>query len=106
LEALAKGARHVYDAAVLLDNAEVRARLQDGVIANLMPDIDARSATAGFPYTPRPSDGFGASPAFTADTAVADALRSGYALTAAVAWGVVPTFDEAVAIIVANSDLL
>ena len=57
--ALAEGARHLYDVAMLLNNADVRSALANGeVIQELMVDIDARSEAAGWPYTLRPELGF------------------------------------------------
>ena len=56
--ALRNGARHLYDTAMLLSSARVNEALADGRIAELMVDIDERSAAAGWLFTPRPEDGF------------------------------------------------
>ncbi len=88
LNALASGARHLYDVAMLLSNPDVRNALQNPeVIRELMIDIDARSDTAGWPYTPRPESGFASSPAFTGQPDITEALKSGYARLDDLVWG-------------------
>jgi hypothetical protein len=71
-----------------------------------MVDIDERSEAAGWPYTPRPDEGFAVSPAFSGDESTGGALRAGYAGLTDLVWGRLPTFDEAIAIIRDNRDLI
>ena len=94
--ALRNGARHLYDTAMLLSSDRVNEVLVDGRIAELMVDVDERSAAAGWPFTPRPEGGFATSVAFGGDDAVAEALRDGYTRLADLVWGELPTFDEAI----------
>ena len=94
--ALRNGARHLYDTAMLLSSDRVNEALVDGRIAELMVDVDERSAAAGWPFTPRPEGGFATSVAFGGDDAVAEALRDGYTRLADLVWGELPTFDEAI----------
>jgi hypothetical protein len=72
-------------------------------IHDLMIDVDARSEAAGWPYTPRPDEGFAASPAFAGTGEVAEALRSGYADVGSLAWGEMPSFQEALATVHAQA---
>lgn len=107
LTALASGARHLYDVAMLLSNPDVRNALQNpDVIRELMIDIDARSAAAGWPYTPRPESGFASSPAFTGEPDITDALNSGYARLNDLVWGHRPSFAEAIDIVRTHRGLI
>jgi len=103
LEALTRGARHLYDVHRILGHGETTELLDSTTIADLMDDVDERSATAGWGYTPRPSDGFAASPAFH-DPSAAAALAEGFADVRTLVWGVMPTVDEAIATVIANAD--
>lgn len=106
LEALRSGARHLYDTYRLLQHPQTLAALQGGTIAELMVDVDERSEAAGWGFTPRPADGFAASPAFGDDPDINEALRSGYAQTAPLIWGDRPDFDDLVAGIRQHADVL
>lgn len=57
--------RHYYDIAMLLENNEVLDRIQNGAVGTIAADVDARSAAAGWSYTPRPGGGYAESPAFS-----------------------------------------
>ena len=104
--ALRNGARHLYDAAMLVRSVRVTEALADGRIAELMVDIDERSAAAGWPFTPRPEGGFATSTAFGGDDAVTEALRDGYARLVDLVWGELPTFDEAIDIVRGGAHIL
>lgn len=107
LTALAAGARHLYDVAMLLSNADVRNALQNpDVIRELMIDIDARSDAAGWPYTPRPEAGFASSPAFTDAPRITNALNSGYARLDDLVWGHRLSFAEAIDIVRTHHGLI
>ncbi len=104
--ALRNGARHLYDVVMLLSSDRVTEILADGRISELMVDIDEHSAAAGWGLTPRPGGGFATSVAFGGDDAVADALREGYERLADLAWGDLPTFDEAIDIVRRSGHIL
>ncbi len=107
LTALAAGARHLYDVAMLLSNPDVRNALQNpDVIRELMIDIDARSDAAGWPYTPRPESGFASSPAFTGQPDITDSLTSGYARLDELIWRHQPSFAEAIDIVRTHHGLI
>ncbi len=106
LEALTRGARHLYDVAMLLRSDRVLASLVGDTIVELMEDVDARSAAAGWLYTPRPDGGFADSPAFGGDPAVVGALREGYERLTPLVWGPLPAFDEAVDIVRSHRELI
>lgn len=106
MDSLRKGARHLYDVALLLRSDRVRDALGHGEIVDLMIDVDARSQAANWSYTPRPESGFADSPAFGDDPAVSEALRGGYDSLASLVWGKLPTFDEAVDIVHSSRELI
>ena len=106
LDALRRGARHLYDVALVLRSERVRDALADGQMAALMVDIDARSEAAGWPYTPRPEAGFAASPAFAPTSAVHDAFEAGFADLRDLVWGELPTVTDAIEEVRANTELL
>lgn len=98
-DSLRRGARHLYDVALLLRSDRVKDALRRGEIVDLMIDIDARSDAAKWSYTPRPEGGFAASPAFGSDPVMTDALRGGYDTLTSLVWGTLPTFDEAIDVV-------
>jgi hypothetical protein len=106
VETLRRGARHLYDVALVLRSERVRDALADGQMASLMVDVDARSEAAGWPYTTRPEAGFAASPAFAPTSAVHDAFEAGFADLRELVWGELPTFTDAIEEVRANTDLL
>ena len=106
VDALRRGARHLYDVALVLRAARVRDALADGQMAALMVDVDARSEAAGWPYTPRPEAGFAASPVFAPTSAIHDALEAGFADLSELVWGKLPTVGEAIEEVRANAGLL
>jgi hypothetical protein len=106
LEQLQGGARHFYDIYALLNDGATVGALQGGALAELMVDVDRRSEAAKWPYTPRPSEGFAASPAFGDDSEVIGALRQGYTQIRQLIWGDVPDFDHMLAFIREQHQLL
>jgi predicted nucleotidyltransferase component of viral defense system len=96
LDALRRGARHLYDVALVLRSERVREALTEDQIAALMVDVDARSEAAGWPYTPRPEAGFAASPMFAPTSAIHEALEAGFADLRELVWGDLPTVSEAI----------
>jgi hypothetical protein len=100
LDGLRRGARHLYDVTLVLRDADVREALTINSMQDLMRDIDARSAAAGWPFTPRPDDGFAGSPAFS-DTgpkqnviAIREALATGMRDIDELVRGDLPTVGE------------
>lgn len=61
-----------------------------------MADVDARSATAGWGFTPRPERGFAASPVFGTDPETRDSLAGGFLDLRELVWGNLPSVDEAI----------
>lgn len=106
LDALRRGARHLYDVTLLLRSARVREALADGEIAALMNDVDARSDAAGWPFTPRPVDGFAASPAFHPTEDVLAALEAGFVQLAELVWGELPSVTLAIDEVRSHADRL
>lgn len=107
--ALRRSARHLYDIHCLLNAPGVVAALEhlgsDGV-AQLCADVDEHSGAAGFSHTPRPAEGFGASPLLTADGAGVGALADGYRRAMQLVYGVQPSLSTCLATIRANAHLL
>ncbi|MGK2959329.1 MAG: nucleotidyl transferase AbiEii/AbiGii toxin family protein [Acidimicrobiales bacterium] len=99
IQALTIGARHLYDVVMLLSSDRVTGALGHGEMRELMADVDKRSQSAGWPYTPRPDGGFADSPAFVGDRAVLEPLRDGYEQVASLVWGTFPSLDEAIDIV-------
>lgn len=106
VDALRRGARHLYDVALVLRSARVRDALAHGRMETLMVDVDARSEAAGWPYTPRPGAGFAASPVFAPTSAIGDALEAGFTDLRELVWGELPTVGEAIDRVRANAELL
>ncbi len=94
---LSRAARHYYDIHQLLQHEPVRAALTelgpDGVAA-LATDVDAHSKAAGWPFTPRPVDGYGTSPAFaTAGPHVAEVTEA-YRRAMGMVYGAKPALTD------------
>jgi predicted nucleotidyltransferase component of viral defense system len=96
LDALRRGARHLYDVALVLRSERVRSALAAGQMAELMVDIDARSEAAGWPFSPRPEAGFAASPVFAPNSVLREAFEAGFANLRELVWGELPSVDEAI----------
>lgn len=96
-ELLAKAGRHFYDVCCLLESPSVRNSLStlgaDGV-TTLVDDINQHSAAAGFSWTPRPSGGYGDSPAFDVAHPSHPAVIAGHAAAAGPIYGDVPSIDR------------
>lgn len=108
LEALERGARHLYDVAMVLRHGPmVEALSTTQRVSDLMADIDGRSDAAGWGYTTRPADGFASSPAFAQADDVSNALRRGYELVVRdLVWGDAPKFDDVLATVEASRQLI
>ena len=98
-DAIRKGARHLYDVAMILGHDETCLALDEVPMSELMVDVDARSEAAGWAYTPRPEGGFATSLAFTGTGEIGDALRHGYADVSELAWGEMPMFEQALEVV-------
>ncbi len=71
-------ARHYYDIAMLLGNADVLNRIQNGAVGRIATDVDARSAAAGWAFAERPPSGYGESPAFSDAFLARDEVNDAY----------------------------
>lgn len=104
--ALRRGARHLYDVALVLRSERVRHALADGQMAELMADVDARSEAAGWPFTPRPEAGFASSPAFLPSPETRKALEAGFTQLRELVWGELPSVDDAIEEVRSRADYL
>lgn len=106
---LLQGGRHLYDVHALLNSDDVVAALRAlgpaGVQA-LWTDIDEHSLNADFSFTPRPEDGFHASPLLDPQSACQGIVRQGYAAAMELVYGVRPSFDECLETIRSHAALL
>jgi hypothetical protein len=106
VDALRRGARHLYDVALALRSERVRHALADGQMVDLMVDVDARSEAAGWGFTPRPEAGFAASPAFAPSPEIRDALEAGFAQLRELVWGDLPSVFDAIEEVLSAADYL
>lgn len=90
--------RHVYDVFRLLGHPETRRALRDLAesdrLVQLAQDVEERSREAGWPFTPRPEEGYAASPAFDPTHPSQKPLRVGFDRARGLVWGAFPTFEE------------
>lgn len=103
---LLSAGRHIYDVHQLLNAEQVLDALRvagpNGIEA-LCADIYEHSLEAGFPCTPRPSDGFGQSPLVHPTSQCRDVLEAAYEASSALIYGHRPTLDECLDTIRANA---
>lgn len=98
--------RHVYDVYRLLQAETVRdAIAKPGVVVALATDAEVHSHRHGYPSTPRPTDGFAASPIW-ADDDLRAKLDAAYWAARGLIWGTVPTLDECIAAVLDSRHLL
>lgn len=105
-EALRRGARHLYDVAIVLRSEAVQHALGGGQMAVLMEDVDARSAAAGWPFTPRPDSGFATSDAFNPSAEIIAAFTQGFTQLAELVWGDLPSVEAAIEEVRSHASLL
>lgn len=93
---LRRAARHLYDVYKLLMNPVVRTSLEQEprVAAKMASDIDAISLKWGWAHTPRPAEGYAASPIFDASHPCQEALAAGWASIRPLIYGDVPTIEQ------------
>jgi hypothetical protein len=93
---LRQAARHLYDVFKLLTHPETRAVLEGrpGLASELASDIDAISQKWGWAYTPRPDQGYAASPIFDASHPCQQPLSAGWASIRLLIYGEVPTLEQ------------
>lgn len=106
VDALRRGARHLYDVSQVLGAERVQQALAKRQMAELMIDIDARSEAAGWSFTPRPEAGFASSPAFDPSPEIRDAFEAGFAELRELVWGDLPSVDDAIDGIRSRADYL
>ncbi|MGH2513801.1 MAG: nucleotidyl transferase AbiEii/AbiGii toxin family protein [Candidatus Limnocylindrales bacterium] len=98
--------RHIYDVYRLLQADTVHDAIAiPGVVAALATDAELHSGRHGFPSTPRPTDGFAASPVWAAGDVRAK-LNAAYSTASGLIWGTLPTLDECIAAVLDSRDLL
>lgn len=108
-DALLRHGRHFYDIERLLNSATVIKALdalEIGGFAELIEDINAHSAEAGFSWSPRPESGYAESPAFDPEADVREAVRMGFAAAQALVHGPRITLDKVTATVLANRERL
>lgn len=99
--------RHLYDVHALLSSDEVTERLRgDDDAPTLAADCHRISLLYGWPSTPRPAAGYASSNTFQTGSDAEAALRAAYALVGSLVYGDVPTFEDCIATIQANAELL
>ena len=106
---MGRAGRHLYDVHQLLRSDPVRQALTDlgsDGVAKLAADVDSHSAAARWPYTPRPADGYAASPAFDGLGITAPDLRAAYDVAMGLVYGTRPAFDDCIAAVREHVSLL
>lgn len=105
---LEKAGRHFSDVARLLSNADVQTALArpDSSMEVLAADVDEWSARCGWPFTPRPAEGYGTSPAFDSGGALRGIAEKSYTDSTSLMWGQIPTFGECLEAISSHAELL
>ncbi len=93
---LRQATRHLYDVYKLTTNVEVCTSLerQPAIAAEMASDIEAISLKWGWAHTPRPAEGYGASPIFNTSHPCQDALVAGWTLIRPLIYGDVPSFEQ------------
>lgn len=99
-----RSGRHYYDVFRLLNSPDVQDELIgiSGGAVSLSADVEARSAAAQFPYSPRPEGGFADSPAFVMGTPITEVASISYRRAATLIWGKIPTFEECCQMVVSH----
>jgi len=106
---LLKHGRHFYDIDRLLNTDSVIEALDalgQGGFAELVEDINAHSADAGFSWSPRSEGGYAGSPAFDPQADVHVAIRTGFDTAQALIHGARITLDEVINTVQANRERL
>ena len=106
--ALLKHGRHFYDVYRLLRNDDVVSALRSATspVAVISEDSDAFSARYGWPYSPRPVDGYAASPVFASSGVVLVQAERAYQLSIGLVWGPRPTLSDCIEAVRAAASLL
>jgi hypothetical protein len=93
---LRRAARHVYDVFKLLTSPQVRDVLGERpeLAVELASDITAISQKWGWAHTPRPAEGYAASPAFDASHPCQEAIAAGWASMRPLIYGEVPALEQ------------
>lgn len=95
MEDLERAGRHYYDVFRLLsDRATCSACEVARTVERLAEDVDRKSAEYGWPFTPRPSEGYAKSPAFDPGHGSNPHARGGFERATQLIYGQAPSFDE------------
>lgn len=109
LEKLTQHGRHFYDIHQLLQDPGVLEALKDlgpSGRRELAADIERHSVEAGFATTPRPTHGYGDSPAFNPDRAAYAAIEVGYTAARSLVFGSFEPLSVVLELIRSRRDLL
>ena len=106
---MGRAGRHFYDVHQLLNSDRVRAALEELGLdgrAELVDDINERSAAAGWRFVERPAAGYGDSPAFDPGAPGQNVARGSYAVALKMVSGHKPSFDECLDIVTKHRALI
>jgi hypothetical protein len=106
---LARAGRHFYDIHKLLGNAKVRdalAELGQSGLQDLVNDVNARSEAAGWAYTERPQDGYGASQVFDPYAAGREVAERGFDVAMGMVYRDPPSYEECLATVREHRSLI
>ena len=107
VEGLARAGRHYYDIHNLLHHQPVlEACSIPGCVEELAADVGRHSAKHRWPFTPRPSAGYSASPAFDYESEACSAGRLAFRAIAGLIYGKVPSFDACLDAVRVNASIL
>lgn len=102
---LANAGRHYYDIGMLLKSNQVRTKLNAPWVAEIAADADLWSSKGNSPFTPRPPEGFAASPAFT-DAAILQLVKPRYLEVLSWVWGEKLSLEKCIQEIQGSAEIL
>jgi hypothetical protein len=99
---------HLYDVSKILNDETARSILEStpGLAAKMAEEIDENSERWGWPHTPRPREGYGASPIFDSAHPCKEAVRAGYEAVRTLVYGSLPSLEESLGLVRRNATLL
>lgn len=102
---LTQAGRHYYDVAMLLRADAVRHTLTADHVTAIAADADKWSRLGGYPFTPRPASGSGASPAFN-DAELMGVISQSYNVALTWVWGEQLSLDDCLDTVKRHAELL
>lgn len=93
--------RNLYDVFHLLNNDRVVGVLhkESKFVATIAADVDAHSTRGGFDHTPRPSNGYGASPAFDEAGSPQQVMKRSYDNIRSLVVGPLPPYEDVLKVV-------